>query len=73
MRPVRIGCSLDFVSASNYAIKEDTYRRLYHIPIIKKFPGTIGASRTPRRTLRAMSVSKFLANPVPIRTIPQII
>ena len=56
MRPVRIGCS----------------RLVYHIPRIKKFPGTIGASSIPRRTRTAIKVSKFFANPVPMRTIAQI-
>jgi hypothetical protein len=41
--------------------------------MMRKFPGTIGASRTPSNTLKAMRVSKFFANPVPMRTIPQII
>ena len=51
--------------------KRHAYLRLYHIPKMRKFPGTIGASRAPNRTLRAIKVSKFFENPVPIRTKPQ--
>ena len=40
------------------------------MPIIRKFPGTIGASSAPRITRRAMRVGKLLANPVAMRIHP---
>lgn len=38
--------------------------------IMRKFPGTIGASRHPSSSRSAMRVGKLLAKPVPIKTQP---